>query len=67
MPPPGMPKHGTGYAGSFFSFDLATVQSFVHFLLDNMFVAFGEILLQHWYPNGHQLCFLAGKFLLGNV
>ena len=66
MPSPGAPKHGTGYAGSFFIFDVATVQSFLHFLLDNMFVAFGETLLQQIIgtPMGTNCASLLADFFL---
>ena len=66
MPAPDAPRHGTGSAGSFFVFDLTTVQTFLHFLLDNMFVAFGENLLQQIIgtPMGTSCASLLAKFFL---
>ena len=66
MPAPNAPRHGTGSAGSFFIFDLATVQTFLYFLLDNMFVAFGETLLQQIIgtPMGTNCASLLANFFL---
>ena len=66
MPAPSAPRHGTGSAGYFFIFDLATVQTFLHFLLDNMFVAFGDTLLQQMIgtPMGTNCPSLLANFFL---
>ena len=66
MPAPNAPRHGTGPAGYFFIFDLASVQTFLHFLLDNMFVAFGDTLLQQIIgtPMGTNCASLLANFFL---
>ena len=66
MPAPNAPRHGTGSAGSFFIFDLTTMQVFLYFLLDNMFVAFGGTLLQQIIgtPMGTNCASLLANFFL---
>ena len=66
MPAPNAPRHGTGSAGCFFVFDLATVQTFLHFLLENIFVTFGDTLLQQIIdtPMGTNCASLLANFFL---
>ena len=46
MPARDSDRHGTGYAGKFFIYDLDTIAEFLRHLLDNMYVQFGDQLLQ---------------------
>ena len=63
MPAVGSPRYGTGHGGSF---DLAAIQTFLTFLLDNMFVAFGESILQQIIgtPMGTNCASLLANFYL---
>ena len=46
MPTHDSDRHGTGYAGNFFIYDLDTTAEFLRHLLDNMYVQFGDQLLR---------------------
>ena len=46
MPASDSERHGTGYAGKFFIYDLDTIAEFLRHLLDNMYVQFGDHLLR---------------------
>ena len=46
MPATDVERYGTGYAGKFYIYDLATIHEFLRHLLDNMYVQFGDALLQ---------------------
>ncbi len=39
-------RHGAGYAGNFFIYDLDTIAEFLRHLLDNMYVQYGDQLLR---------------------
>ncbi len=45
MPARDSDRHGAGYAGNFFIYDLDTIAEFLRHLLDNMYVQFGDQLL----------------------
>ncbi len=46
MPTRDSDRHGTGYAGKFFIYDLDTIAEFLRHLLDDMYVQFGDQLLR---------------------
>ena len=66
MPACDKDRHGTGYAGEYFIFDLATIHEFLSHLLDNMYVQFGDELLRQAIgtPMGTNCASLLANFYL---
>ncbi len=66
MPTRDCDRHGTGYAGKFFIYDLDTIAEFLRHLLDNMYVQFGDQLLQQVIgtPMGTNCASLLANFYL---
>ena len=66
MPARDNERHGTGYAGKFFIYDLDTIAEFLRHLLDNMYVQFGDQLLRQVIgtPMGTNCASLLADFYL---
>ncbi|DBA89366.1 TPA: hypothetical protein ACH3X1_016227 [Trebouxia sp. C0004] len=66
MPTQDRDRHGTGYAGRFFIYDLDTIAEFLRQLLDDMYVQFGDQLLRQVMgtPMGTNCASLLANFYL---
>ena len=66
MPARDSDRYGTGYAGTFFIYDLDTIAEFLRHLLDNMYVQFGDQLLRQVIatPMGTNCASLLANFYL---
>ena len=66
MPARDSDRHGTGYAGNFFIYDLETIAEFLRHLLDDMYVRFGDQLLRQVMgtPMGTNCASLLANFYL---
>ena len=66
MPASDSERHGTGYAGKFFIYDLGTIAEFLRQVLDNIYVQFGDQLLRQVIgtPMGTNCASLLANFYL---
>jgi hypothetical protein len=69
MPPEGSARYAFDTQGEFFIFDVETFETWLTFLLGNMYVGFGgDLFIQAiGTPMGTNLCLKPCQFLFGDV